>query len=201
MCCATKTYLVNLIVWLLTLIGLSPVVPSWIDSIEKWNGYGRDPHPAIYTYASEEAMDHRVFFFTPDGITDTTGLPTIVTAFRSGASQSAARAVLGVCSDLARMGYGALAFEAPFEDDESFGLDWGLDWLLAVAWLAEHAAALGVDVSGTVPMSIAGQPVPRLHLAWGFESQVADLGYSAIVLPEGAERFPAELFSLLPSPP
>ena len=97
------------------------------------------------------------------------------------------------------MGYFAIAFETPFEKDESFGQNPVRDWLLAVAWLAEHAVDLGVDVSRTVPMSIAGQPVPRLQLAWDFKSQETGLGYGAIVLPEGAEGLPSELVSLLPS--
>ena len=48
MCCATKASLVNVILWLLTLVGLAPVTTGWVDTFEQWIGYEQALQPAIH---------------------------------------------------------------------------------------------------------------------------------------------------------
>jgi hypothetical protein len=199
MCCATKNALFSVILWLLTLIGIAPVTTDWVDTVEQWIGYEQALQPAIHIYASAEAIDLRSFVFATGEVDAAHPQPAVVTAFRANPSQSMPSAVLSICSDLARMGYVAIAFEMPPDHEDGFGLDEDSDPLLAAVWLAEHSDDLGVDLSHTTAIAIFGQPVLGLQLDWDLNSQENAVEHEVILIPEGAERFPSELVQLLPS--
>ena len=199
MCCATKNALFSVILWLLTLIGLAPVTTGWVDTFEQWIEYEQAFQPAIHVYASTELLDSRAFVFATDEVDRAHPQPAAVTAFCSSTSESIPNAVLGICSDLARMGYIAIAFEIRSDHENGVGQGEDSDMLLAVTWLVENADDLGVDISRTVPIAISGQPVPSLHFDEDLSSKESAVEHGLIVVPEGAKRLPSDLVPLLPA--
>jgi hypothetical protein len=199
MCCSTKMALLNVILWLISLIGLAPAATGWIDSFERWTGYEQALQPVTHIYASTESQDLRVFVFSTGEAEDTHTQPAVVTAFRPSDSQSEPEAVFAICSDLAQIGYTAIAFETPSEQEDDFEQDESSDALLATAWLVENADGLGVDLSRTVPLAISDQPLLGLQLIWDLMSREGGVEHEVIVLPEGVKCLPSELVPLLPS--
>jgi hypothetical protein len=201
MCCATKNALISVILWLLALIGLSPVTPGWVDSLEQWIDYDQAIRPAIYAYGSTESQDLRAFVFDASEEGDEHLQPAVVTAFRTTSSQSEISDLYGVCSDLAELGYVAIAFEMPAEQESVSVSDQDTNAQLVTAWLVKSADDLGVDIFRTVLIAMEGQALPdfEFHLDPKTAGSTAENGW--LVIPAGLGHFPDELIPFLPALP
>ena len=200
MCCAVKSTLLNVVLWILALIGLAPVTPVWVDSIEGWIGYERPVQPIVHTYVTTEDRELYAYEYTLRCKDSQSTRPAVLTAFHTRNLRSLPSTVYTICSDLAQMGYAVIAFEIPGEEAGASGEGAIEEERLAMTWLEAHSDGLGVDLSRTMSFSIFGQPVLTLSVDRQLERRnTVGLGY--IVVPEGAKRFPSELSRFLPALP
>jgi hypothetical protein len=153
MCCAFKSTLLNVVLWVLTLIGLAPLTGGWVASIEDWIGYTADDQAIIVTYKTVEDLDLWATIFKPPQQAESGTCPAIVFYHSNSMSSTENEARIELCKDFARLGYVSISFDyRPVTDTST--LDNSIqDAHDAIVWARENAADLGIDATHIAVMA------------------------------------------------
>jgi len=147
MCCALKTTLVNVVLWVLALIGLSPVTPGWVASVEEWIGYTDVTDPAIVIYKTAADLELSAAVFNPTTQLKIEKHPTVVLFRDNDLTRSDDTLAFELCKTFASLGYVSLCFEHRPASDCPLLEEPVQDVHDAFHWIEEHATDLAVDLA------------------------------------------------------
>jgi hypothetical protein len=145
MCCANKTFLLNFVLWLITLLGLSPVAGEWAATFENWTGISASTSQAtVVAYQDEGDIALYAHIFEPTDRKDETLSPAVITFHRT---QSEKDVAYDLCRRIAKDGYMAITFEYPAFAPASTTDDYAAVSDAALQWLHENLGMLDVASS------------------------------------------------------
>jgi hypothetical protein len=142
MCCATKNFLINVIVWLIAILGITPVSQDWVVDIEEWLGYAPSNNHPVIQYYSEDDLSLYATIQAPQGWDDGTSFPAVLTFHQTGSESPLA---FRLSEHLAERGYVSISFgyPAPPTDGSTDGLDRFAQ--AAMHWTYENSDSLGIN--------------------------------------------------------
>ena len=206
MCCATKATLVNVILWLLTLIGIAPLTINWVDTFEHWIGYEQSFPPAIHAYKTVDELDLQALVFEPAHPEGSLTIPAVVSFYDVHMSEAVVASILTLCEDLAQLGYVAIAFEYRLRADDLPSHAHPSDIDDAVTWLLSRAAGYKINQTQITVLAFSGQILPVVHAKRGLidASGTANLSNverlpAMMVLPSGTDLNINAMLPFLPS--
>ena len=174
LCCATKAGLLNVILWVLAMIGLAPVTGGWVDTIEQWIGYDQAANPAVYTYKTVETLDLHAYVFEPERPADGSILPAVVSFHNADESRADLDYIMTLSRNLSDSGYVAITFESRLDggilsSSASLG-----DIDQAANWLGMKSEEMGVDPAQITVIALLGQGLPIAYALNAFGNSPSD---------------------------
>jgi len=176
-CCATKNFLVNIIVWFIALLGLAPVSEDLISKFEAWV----DPSfinkaPIVSEYYVEDDRVLSAYVYHPENWDEAAIWPAMITFH---CTDNELRIADALSERLAERGYVSISFEYPVLASVVSADILDSAAQAAMRWTYENTAALGVN-----PLKIA---------LWGrgdLDSVPARLALHALTVDESEDVIP-----------